>query len=89
MAGMVGMNVEEVRNLARQLDTAAQQFEQQARQLTSLLASTTWVGNDRSTFESDWQSNHLAAISNVVNAVKAASTKANQNAADQEQVSNA
>lgn len=87
-AGMVGMNVEEVRNLARQMDSVAGQIEQLGQQITSLLGGTTWVGNDRNTFESNWQSSHVAAIRNVVQAVQNASQTALRNAADQEQVSN-
>lgn len=86
---MIGMNVEEVRNLARQMDAAASQIEQAARQLTSLLGSTTWVGNDRTNFESDWQGSHVAAINQVVNAVRQAGQVADRNASDQENVSNA
>ncbi|MFT4299452.1 MAG: WXG100 family type VII secretion target [Aeromicrobium sp.] len=89
MAGMVGMNVEEVRTLAKQMDTAAQQIETLARQIGSKLNSTTWVGNDFNTFKSDWEGQHMTAITNVVNAVRTAGQKAGQNATDQENVSNA
>lgn len=86
---MIGMNVEEVRNLARQMDSVASQIETASRQITSLLGSTTWVGNDRTNFESDWQGQHMAAINNVINAVRNASQIADRNATDQENVSNA
>ncbi|KAA1374680.1 hypothetical protein [Aeromicrobium fastidiosum] len=88
MAGMVGMNVEEVRNLSRHMDSVATQIEQAARQITSLMSSTTWVGNDRTAFEGDWTGQHMTAISHVVTAVRQAGQVAGRNADDQEQVAN-
>jgi uncharacterized protein YukE len=89
MAGMVGMNVEEVRQLSRQMENVAQQIEQAARQITSVMGSTTWKGNDYINFEGNWQSQHMSAINQVVNALRDASKTADRNATDQEQVSNA
>lgn len=89
MAGMVGMDVEGVRNLATQMNSVADQIDTAARQITSLLSSTTWIGPDRQAFESDWTGQHMSAITNVVNAVRQASQTANRNATDQENVSNA
>lgn len=88
MSEFVGMNVEEVRNLARQMDSVASQVEQAGRQITSLLSSTTWTGNDRRTFEGEWNGQHIAAINQVVNAVRTAGQTAGRNADEQEQVSN-
>jgi len=89
MAGMVGMNVEEVRALASQLTAAATEVQGITSKLSSKLSSTTWVGNDRQTFESDWTSTHVQNLNRVVEALNHAAQSATRNAADQEGVSNA
>lgn len=85
---MVGMNVQEVQALSQQLNASANDVQQIASTLTSKLGSTTWVGQDSTQFSNDWQSTHLPAINNVVQALQHASQVANQNATDQDAVSN-
>ena len=87
MAGMIGMNVEEVRALSRQLHTAAEQVKQIQSQLTSKLGGTTWVGQDQARFKSEWESTHSTNLRNVADALAQASQASLQNANEQEQVS--
>lgn len=87
MAGMIGMNVEEVRALATQLQQAAEQVKQITSTLTSKLGSTTWVGPDQARFKGDWEGTHSSNLRNVAEALQQASTAANNNAQEQEQVS--
>jgi uncharacterized protein YukE len=85
---IIGMDVAEVRMLSQQLNSSAQDITRIVQQLTSKLGSTTWVGNDRNKFESDWQSQHVANLNRVAQALTDAGTLASQNADQQEQASN-
>lgn len=88
MAGMVGMNIEEVRALSSQLKQASDQVRQLTSTLTSKLNSTTWVGQDQARFLGDWNSAHQANLNRVAEALSQAGTDAERNAQAQEQVSN-
>lgn len=83
-----GMDIGAVRTLASQLTNTAHQFEQLMNQTTQQLNNVQWVGPDRERFVSDWQSQHCAALRNICQAINEASTRATQNASEQEQVSN-
>lgn len=87
MAQILGMDPQEVRGLASQLDQAATQIEQIRTQLTSKLSATQWVGNDAQQFRNDWNSTHIPALNRVVEALRAAGQTANRNADAQEQTS--
>lgn len=82
------MDIGEVRSLASQLSNAAEEIDQIKNRLTSALASTSWVGNDRNNFENDWTGSHTAALNAVVQAVRDASQVASSNADQQDQASN-
>ena len=87
MAGMTGMNIEQVRALSQQLNQAADQVRQIAGDLSSKLGSTTWVGQDQARFTSDWESSHRPSLTKVAEALAHASQLASQNAAEQERTS--
>ena len=87
MAGMTGMDIEQVRVLSQQLNSAADQVRQIAADLSSKLGSTTWVGNDQARFTSDWESTHRQNLSKVAEALSAASQLAARNASEQESAS--
>lgn len=84
---MTGMDVAQVRALAKQMNSASQEVTQLAQRLTSALQSTTWVGNDKNRFESEWNGQHLKNLTAVSDALKTASQLATQNASEQEQAS--
>lgn len=86
-SGMLGMNPEEVRALAQQMTTAASEIEGLAQRITSSLQGTTWTGNDRTQFESEWTGSCTTQIRNVCTALTDASDKARRNAEEQVQAS--
>ncbi len=82
-----GMDISAVRNLAQQFGAKADQIDEISRTLTSQLESTAWVGPDATRFRSDWQSQHVAALRNVSQALRDAQQAAMRNADQQEQAS--
>lgn len=86
-ANFTGMNIQEVRTLATQLDASAGEIESIMGRLTGQLGSTSWVGNDRTQFESEWSGAHTTALRNVIEGLRNASAKATQNANEQETAS--
>jgi WXG100 family type VII secretion target len=88
MTGKLGMNPEEVRQLARQMDETASQIEDLMNRVTQKLSGTTWEGNDRRQFESTWQSDSCRQLQQVKQLLTEAANKARTNAQDQESTSN-
>ncbi len=87
MANVWGLDVQEVRTLASQLETEAAQIDQILQKLTTTLTNTQWTGPDATQFRNDWQSAHTAKLRQVSQALKDAANTARQNATAQEQVS--
>lgn len=84
---MYGLDVAEVRQLSSLLQQSSSDIQSMVSKLTGELSKTTWVGPDRTRFESDWQSHHVAALNQVAQALQDASTLASQNAQQQEDAS--
>lgn len=84
---MLGMDVSAVRGLATQLAAKADEIEQIANALNGQLDSTQWLGADADKFRGDWHNTYRAQLQNVVGALRDASTRATQNATQQEQAS--
>lgn len=82
-----GMDTEAVRGLVTQMNAAKDEIDQLQQKLTGQLHSVQWVGPDREQFLSDWQSQHVAALHQVSTALGEAATRANQNATEQDNVS--
>lgn len=82
-----GMDTDAVRVLVQQMNAAKSQIEDLQRTLTNQLQSVQWVGSDREQFVSDWQSQHVSALSTVANALGDAANRANQNATEQDNTS--
>lgn len=87
MTSFVGMDVGAVRNLASQLMAKADEIDSIATILSSHLESTQWVGPDATAFRSDWSSTHRAQLSQVAHALRDASSRATNNANQQDQAS--
>lgn len=83
-----GLDVQQVRTLATQLNTKAGEIESILGSLTSTLSGTQWEGPDAIAFRNEWSGQHTSALKQVINAMREASTKASQNASAQENVSN-
>ena len=85
---VLGLDVEQVQTLSKQLNQESQNIQQILKTLTGALNGTQWSGPDASAFRNDWSGSHTAALNNVANALQQASAAASKNASDQESVSN-
>lgn len=83
-----GMDIGAVRTLSQSMTAKAGEIRTLMQQMTSQLNGTQWVGQDRQNFESDWQSQHCAALNNVIQGLEAAAQRATKNADEQEAASN-
>lgn len=88
MTNMWGLDVQQVRQLSSQLSQKAGEIESALSTLTSALGNTQWEGPDATNFRNDWSGQHTSALRQVIQALRDAATKAQQNASAQEQVSN-
>jgi uncharacterized protein YukE len=84
-----GLDVEQVRTLATQLDTKAGEIEAIRDTLTNTLGGTQWTGPDSEQFRNDWGTTYTRALNDVAQALKDTAQRARTNAQDQENVSNA
>lgn len=81
--GKLGMNPEEVQQLAGEFDRTANEIGSLINTITQRLGNTTWEGNDRNQFESTWQSESCRQLNQVQTLLNAYSDKARRNAQDQ------
>jgi uncharacterized protein YukE len=86
---MQGMDIGEVRHLAQALTQAAAELNTMVAKLTQQVQSAHWVGPDRERFVGDWNSHHASALKNVAHALDEAGTRAQRDAQQQEEASNA
>jgi len=84
---MVGADVEQLNQLAAQLNNKANDIQNVISQLTSAINSVEWKGNDANRFRSDWQGQYVSQLKQVVNALQQASQNAKRNAQEQANVS--
>jgi len=89
MAGFTGMDIAQVKDLANRMRTKADEIDGISRELTNALGNAQWVGPDRQKFEGDWNGQYVTALRNVTEALKEAAQRADSNATQQEQASNA
>lgn len=87
MATFSGMDISEVRTLASQLSSKADEIESIANALSGQLNGVQWEGPDAQSFRNDWQSTHRTQLHNVATALRDASSRATTNANQQEQAS--
>jgi uncharacterized protein YukE len=83
----LGMDIAAVRQLATQMTAAANTINDTMTKLTSQLQAADWRGPDATKFRNDWQSLHCQHLKSVIQELTDASTRANQNALQQEQAS--
>lgn len=83
----VGMEIDQVRQLARQLTEKAHEIDHIASQLTGQLGQTHWEGTDATRFRGEWDSHHHRALRTVSQALQQAADAANRNAGEQESAS--
>lgn len=84
-----GQDIEQVQQLATQLNSKAEEIQSVISQLSSAISKVQWMGPDADRFRSDWQGQHTAKLKAVVDALRTASQTAKRNAQEQQQASNA
>lgn len=89
MTSFTGMDIQAVRTLGNQMTAKAGEIRTLMGQLTTQLQNTPWVGPDREGFLGDWQGTHCQQLNAVIGGLEDAARRANLNAQDQENVSNA
>lgn len=88
MNALKGMNVEEVRAMARQLRDAAEEITRIEQELTSGLEGVDWTGPDADRFRGQWSGEMVPALQQVMNSVSDLGDTADRNVAEQESTSN-
>lgn len=88
MNALKGMNVEEVRGMARQLREAAEEITRIEQELTSGLEGVDWTGPDADRFRGQWSGEMVPAMQQIMNSVNDLGDTADRNAAEQESTSN-
>lgn len=84
---LYGQDIEQVKQLAAQLNSKAGDIQNVISQLTSAVNSVEWRGPDAERFKSDWQGQHVPQLKQIVTALQTASQKASKNASEQQQAS--
>ena len=82
-----GMNVGEVRQLAKDLTGVAQQIDTIIAELARRIPATTWVGKDSRDFKGPWWEGHRKSLRKVVDDLNGYSRSASNNADEQERAS--
>lgn len=84
-----GQDIGEVRQLANQLTTKAEEIQGIMTQLNTRINQVHWTGPDADKFKSDWNGQHVSQLKTVISALRDAGQRAQRNASEQEQTSNA
>ncbi|MBT8227638.1 MAG: hypothetical protein HKP61_10825 [Dactylosporangium sp.] len=87
MSQFVGMVVEDVEALSRQMNQSAEEIRQLVNTLGSKIQSTQWTGPDREQFLGNWQGQYVGQLNTVAMALDDAARAAQQNATQQTQAS--
>lgn len=82
---MTGMDITQVRTLAKLFQSEAEQINQIISKISGQLGSTQWLGPDATQFHNDWNGQYSSALRNVANELTQASNSATRNANEQEQ----
>ncbi len=82
-----GMDVEQVRRLARQLEREANTIEAAVSSLTPRVESAPWKGTDRDHFVSEWSGHHHRRLRDVVDGLRSAARHARDHADQQARIS--
>lgn len=82
-----GMDVEAVKTLGHQMQTAAGNIDQLVNQINTLLHNTAWLGNDANQFKNDWWPKHMQALKAASHDLQGVGQSALNNASDQETAS--
>lgn len=85
-----GMNVAGVRDIARQLDTQAEEVQRVVTAVDRLIAQaqTDWLGRDSNEFQQMWNGQYKAALQRLKQELNDLGVKARNSAQGQEDASN-
>lgn len=87
MNAFTGMDIAQVRSLARQMSDEAIEIRRLLQALTHELEGAPWDGVDRQRFVSEWNSRHAKALDRVERSLRDAAAQANEYARRQEAAS--
>ena len=82
-----GMDIQAVRGLATQMDSASGEIEQLMARLSSGLEGTAWEGPDAVAFRSEWQGAHTTSLRQISERLRVVADQARRNAQEQENAS--
>lgn len=82
-----GMDVDEVKRLAKELNGAAEEILSIENDLTRGLGEVDWTGPDADRFRSQWESDTVPALHQISEAISGLSVSADANAAEQQAAS--
>ena len=90
MAGFVGMDVEAVEGIGRQLKSKSGEIESLIQAIQGLVgqAEASWKGKDSTEFKNWWDSQHKPALLRLKEAIDGLGQSALNNATEQRSVSN-
>lgn len=83
----LGADVEQLDQLSRKFDEAAQQISTATQQITSQVNSVWWKGPDAERFKSEWQGQHAAQLKRISEALRQIGQVARKQAQQQRQTS--
>lgn len=91
MAGNIthGMNIEQVKTLAKQLTDKAGEIERILNEVNTSLQNTSWLGPDAESFKNKWTSEGVRQLNAAKQILTDASAAATRNAGDQDTTSQA
>jgi hypothetical protein len=82
-----GMNVEQVRQLATQLNQKASGIDQILSEVNAMLQNTAWIGPDADSFKNKWQAEGVRQLTAAKDILTQASQAASRNASEQDTTS--
>lgn len=82
-----GADIAQLKTLGTKLQAGSSEIDNQKSLLTKVLAGTEWRGPDADKFRSEWDGQHVAALTKVAQALQEASRLAGRNATEQESAS--
>lgn len=85
--GFLGLDIEAVRRLSRQLHAQSDEVALATKELTTVVESTDWIGADHTAFLHEWQTQHAPALRRSSELLREAGDYAHQGGAAQEQAS--
>lgn len=85
---MKGMDVEAGRQASQQITQGSQELEQLSGRMTQVIQGFEWVGPDADRTRDTWSSDYVAMLARVSQSLQEFSTLINNQAQEQEQVSN-